>query len=52
VCIHPVSKDFMTQYSYGVSLLREVAQVDGLPADATALAHSQSTLTAAATVNP
>jgi len=44
--------DFMTEYAYGASLLREAAQVDGLVADATALAHSQSALTAATTINP
>jgi tetratricopeptide (TPR) repeat protein len=44
--------DFMTQYAYGASLLREAAQVDGLVADATALAHSQTALRAATTINP
>ena len=44
--------DFMTQYAYGASLLREAAQVDGLVADATALAHSQAALRAATTINP
>jgi tetratricopeptide (TPR) repeat protein len=44
--------DFMTQYAYGASLLREVAQVDGQLADATALAHSQAALKAATTINP
>jgi Flp pilus assembly protein TadD len=44
--------DFMTQYAYGASLLRETAQVDGQVADATALAHSQAALKAATTINP
>jgi tetratricopeptide (TPR) repeat protein len=44
--------DFMTQYAYGASLLREVAQVDGMLADATALAQSQTALKAATTINP
>ena len=44
--------DFMTEYAYGASLLREAAQVDGQVADATALAHSQAALTAATTINP
>jgi len=44
--------DFMTQYAYGASLLREVVQVDGMLADATALAHSQAALKAATTINP
>src|SRR5262245_2035698 len=44
--------DFMTQYAYGASLLREVVQVDGMLADATALAHSQTALKAATTINP
>ena len=44
--------DFMAQYAYGASLLREVAQADGMLADATALAHSQTALKAATTINP
>jgi Flp pilus assembly protein TadD len=44
--------DFMTQYAYGASLLREAAQVDGQVADTTALAHSQAALKAATTINP
>jgi tetratricopeptide (TPR) repeat protein len=44
--------DFMTQYAYGASLLREVVQVDGMLADATALAHSRAALKAATTINP
>jgi tetratricopeptide (TPR) repeat protein len=44
--------DFMTQYAYGASLLRELVQVDGMLADATALAHSQAALKAATTINP
>jgi tetratricopeptide (TPR) repeat protein len=44
--------DFMTQYAYGASLLREAVQVDGMLADATALAHSQRALEAATTLNP
>jgi tetratricopeptide (TPR) repeat protein len=44
--------DFMTQYAYGASLLREVVQVDGMLADPTALAHSQEALKAATTINP
>lgn len=44
--------DFMTEFAYGASLLREAAQVDGLVADATALAHSQEALKAATTINP
>jgi Flp pilus assembly protein TadD len=42
----------MTEFAYGASLLREAAQVDGLVADATALAHSQEALKAATTINP
>src|SRR5262245_33884008 len=44
--------DFMAQYAYGASLLREVVQVDGQLADATALARSQEALKAATTINP
>ena len=44
--------DFMTQYAYGVSLLREVVQVDGMVADVTALAHSQTALEAATAIHP
>jgi predicted Zn-dependent protease len=43
--------DFMTAYAYGVSLLREAAQVDGVIADALALARSQSVRRATA-INP
>jgi Flp pilus assembly protein TadD len=42
----------MMQYAYGASLLREAVQVDGMLADATALAHSQQALEAATTINP
>jgi tetratricopeptide (TPR) repeat protein len=44
--------DFMTAYAYGVSLLREAAQVDGVIADALALARSQSALRRATAINP
>ena len=44
-------EDFMTQYAYGASLLREAVQVDGMVVDATALAHSLTALRAATTIN-
>ena len=44
--------DFLTAYAYGVSLLREAAQVDGVIADALALARSQSALRRATAINP
>jgi Flp pilus assembly protein TadD len=44
--------DFMAQYVYGVSLLREVAQVDGMMADALALGRSLAALRKATAINP
>ena len=44
--------DFMAQYAYGVSLLREVAQVDGMMADELALERSLAALRKATAINP